>query len=150
MFAGGENPLVHQQLLHLRSPAIAAPSSAGAENGVPCPLVVGTRKPPYEQLLIGMSFGALIVPRTPYTPREQLLTAVVGGAGCCLSPPLVVSPPSHRFMSLPRRFVSFCLPRRLVVSFHLPLPLVPCWDYSTCNPPHEQLLVRLGAGSVLL
>ena len=95
-----------------------------------------------------MSFGALIVPRTLYTPHEQSLTAVVGGAGCCWSPPLIVSPPSHHFMSLPHCFVSFFPLHHLIVLFHLPLPLVPRWGYSTCNPPHEQLLVRLGAGGV--
>jgi hypothetical protein len=88
---------------------LRAPLSAGAENSVPCPLIVGTHKPPYEQLLVGMSFGALIIPRTPYTPREQSLTAVVGGAGCCQSPPPCC------FTSLP----SFHVPP---LSFRLLLP----------------------------
>ena len=67
---------------------LQAPLGAGAENEVPCPLVVGTYKPPYKQLLVGMSFGALIVPCTRYTPHEQSLMVVVGGAGCCWLPPL--------------------------------------------------------------
>jgi hypothetical protein len=93
--------------------------------------------------------------RTPYSPREQLLTAVVGGAGCrrccgvghgwsypvCRSP--VVIPLFSLFHPM-----SSCLQgwRRVVV--------MAAWcrcrhRHSTRDPPHEQWLVRLGAGGML-
>src|ERR1700733_5594256 len=70
--------------------------------------------------------------------------AGVGGAswgGC----PAVVSSPTHCHpaISPPCCRLASLLPYRPLV-----LPPNPCGPYSTRDPPHEQLLMRLGAGGV--
>jgi hypothetical protein len=128
--------------------------------------------PPHEQLLVAVVgvamlvvVVAMVVPRrfalsflrsrTLCTPREQLLMMVVGvlvvigviwAVACVLSPLsslLSHSPPSSSLLS-------HCCPSPLVSSPHHclgPSPsCLPHQPYSTHNPPHEQLLVRLGGG----
>ena len=78
---------------------------------------------------------------TLYTPHEQSLTVVVGGAGChqCHG----VSPGCRLGCHL---FVVPTLPASSPLHVSSPSSPHPCQPYSTHNPPHEQLLMRLGAG----
>jgi len=103
---------------------------------------------------------SLLRSRTPYTPREQSLTAVVGvlvvvsvkglawGVVCCL---VVAPPPSSPHLvivSVRPRLARLVppLPASSPLCVSSPSPPHPHRPYSTRNPPHEQLLVRLGGG----
>jgi hypothetical protein len=90
-------------------------------------------------------------PHPSYPPSEQLLAVVVGGVRCgvdgvslvVLSPFLANSsshPSSEQLLAAAMGLARCCFPIRRRVRFVI---------HSTHQPPHEQLLVRLGAGGVL-
>jgi hypothetical protein len=102
---------------------------------------------------------------TLFPPHEQLLVAVVGGAMVVLAGVVAIitvvvvpAPPPrcphhcrcHHACSPSSSLLSCCCPSPLVSSpCHClgPSPsCLPRWPYSTHNPPHKQLLVRLGGG----
>jgi len=99
-------------------------------------------QPPYEQILVGVGVSWCSSSRLPSLPSSSPL------------PPVVVSPPSCRH--LPSLLSSYPLPPTLQAGACsgggggiTPVSLSRRYRWSTRDPPHEQLLVRLGAGGVL-
>jgi hypothetical protein len=90
-----------------------------------------TCDPPHEQLLIGLGAGGVS------------FVAVRGGGGYC--PALALFHPRSTPPAVARRAGGgWCVIRALLPLFFLPAIFRP----STRDPPHEQVLVRLGAGAV--
>jgi hypothetical protein len=118
-------------------------------------------QPPYKQILIGVGvswcFSSLLPSPVISPPSHHCLPSLLLPS---LLPPIVVSPPSC--CHLPSLLSLSPLPLVVVSPPTLqagacsgggggitPVPLSHCYHWSTRDPPHEQLLVRLGVGGVL-